>query len=106
MRDWWYKKAETMFYPNPDLPKLEKIIDELVLATPKSNEEVVNLRSVLKEYSNTLIDTMTLQTSGSTATNIVNSAFSTLKINVHNDLKLSGDVKGRSWSVIDDNQTK
>ena len=49
---------------------------------------------------------MTLQTSGSTATNIVNSAFSTLKINVHNDLKLSGDVKGRSWSVIDDNQTK
>ena len=74
MRDWWYKKAAETYSQNTTSAKLEGKINDLVLATRTKKEELGNLKATLKEYINLKIDSITLVTSQSTSTDIVNLA--------------------------------
>jgi hypothetical protein len=92
MRDWWYTKAAEMLNYNPKLSELEQKIDGFVLDAKENFEE---LKTALKTYTDILIDNMTVTTSGSTASGIVNASIPEIKV-------VSFDKVGVSdWAVVE-----
>ncbi|MFH2137402.1 MAG: HNH endonuclease [Candidatus Omnitrophota bacterium] len=71
MRDWWYKKCETMF-PKPDLEILKNINSKLE-NIQEHQENVVELKEILKNFSNKTIDMISVDTANASASAIVRS---------------------------------
>jgi len=75
MRDWWYGQVKMQFPDNRHLDKLEDINNKL----DKLQQNQINLndfKQELKEFTNSMINNITLGTAASTATGIANASIS------------------------------
>lgn len=94
MRDWWYEEAEKMFSArSTHIQQLEEKVDQALVEVRAGTQEISKLKQVLISFNNAstdffnketfeknqaLISTITLPSSGTLATTIVNSSYSNL----------------------------
>ena len=73
MRDWWYEKCESYYsVPAPFDPDLLNKIDSKLERIQLGQEDVSDLKEILKNISNQMIDNISDVTASSTATALVN----------------------------------
>lgn len=85
MRDWWYKQVEKI-YSATNLKEVESINNKLEEIKNNQSGALSELKAELFKINEKLIDNITPETAGATATNIVNSSIvSSTKLgeNVH-----------------------